>query len=127
MEVPQGFQYTLSVKCFQIDLVNRISSERKVKKKKKIVLTTSWGLPELTSKGHPLSVRSGCPLDVILRLPHEVRLGLPRDFRSRRPWDSQIGSLENALGTLEVDVPGKSQGPIFASRVMCITRKNECI
>ena len=94
-------------------MVNRISSERKVKKNfgtSKFecfegplgdVLRTSWGRPETTSQGRPLNVRLG--------RRHEVRLGRPRD--------GQIGSLGDVLGTLEGDVLGASWGPIFADWV----------
>ena len=60
-------------------------------------------------------------MNVRLRRPLEVILGRPQDFRLGRPWDvrscpqdSQIGSLEDVLGTLEGDVLGTSLGPIFA-------------
>ena len=84
-----------------LDLVNWISSERKVKKKfrpqvwvlsrSSVLLRTSWGRPESTSQGRPFNVR--------LRRPRHVISGRPRDVRSRRPQDGQIGSLGDVLGT----------------------------
>ena len=79
-------------------LINRITSERKVKKNfrhsslstLKVLQGTSWGRPETTSQGRPQDIRSG------------------------RPRDCQIGSLGDVLGTLEVDVLGTSWGPVFA-------------
>ena len=81
------------------------------KSQKKIVLTTSWGLPELTSQGRPLNVRSGRPLDVILRLPHEVSWDFLQDvsdltspgwsngiFRER-PGDVGGGRPRDVTGT----------------------------
>ena len=92
-------------------MVNRISSERKVKRKHfgtskfeyskgalEDVLRTSWGRPESTSQGRSLNVRLGRILNVISVLPQDVRLG--------RPQDGQIGSLGDVLGMLEGDVRG---------------------
>ena len=88
-----GSIYTLFVKML-LDLVNRTSSERKVKKNMKTskfeyaqgplgdVLGTSSGRPESTSQGRSLNVRLRYPLDVISRCSQDVRLGRPRDFRS---------------------------------------------
>ena len=99
-------------------MLNRINSERKVKRKFGTfkfeyfevplgdVLRTSYGRLESTSQGHPLKVRIGRPLDVISEYL--------RDIRSGRPWDGQIGSLWDVLGTLEGNVLGTSLGPIFA-------------
>ena len=93
-----------------LDLVNRIISERKVKKKLDIqvwVLSrSSRGRPESTSQGRPLNVALRRPLDVISRGPQDVRSGRPRE--------GQIGSLGDVLGTLEGEVFGTSWGPIFA-------------
>ena len=108
------------LECFLIDLVNRISFKRKVKRNFGTskcrrfegplgnVLRTSWRRPEPTSLGRPLKVRLGCPLDVIL--------GRRQDVRSGRPWDGHIGPVGDVLGTLEGDVLGTSWGPIFAGR-----------
>ena len=108
------------LKFFQIDLVNRISSERKVKNnvgtsKFKYaegplgdVLRTSQGRLRSTSHGRPLNVRLGRILDVISGCPQEIRLGHPQHFRSGRPRDSQIRSLGDVLGTLRQR--GKSSG-----------------
>ena len=79
-------------------MVNRVSSERKVKRnlgtfnrrfhivpKKCIqgtlrdVPRTSWGRLESTYQGRPLDVRLGRPLDVILRRRRDVKSGRPRD------------------------------------------------
>ena len=91
------------LKCFQIDLVNRISCERKVNKNVGTskfeysqdplgdVLRTPWGCPESTFQG--------CSLN--------VRLGRRQDVRVRHPWGGQIGSLGGILGTLEEDVLGR--------------------
>ena len=104
------------LKCFKIDLINRISSERNVKQNfgtSKFarsegslgdVLRTSWGLPESTFQWRPLNERLGRSLDVISGRSQDVRLG--------RPPDGQIGSLGEVLGTFEGD--GKSWWPIFA-------------
>ena len=108
-----------------LNLVNRISSERKVKKNSKSkfeysqgplgdVLRTSWGRPESTSQVRPLNVRLRRPQDVISGRPQVVRLGRPQDVTSGLPRDGQIGSLGDVLGTLEGDVLGTSWGPIFA-------------
>ena len=92
-----------------LDLVNRISSERKVKKKLDIQVWVLWrssrGRPESTSQGRPLNVRLRRPLDAIS--------GRPLDVISGRPRDGQIGSLGDVLGTLEGDVLGTPWGPIF--------------
>ena len=40
--------------------------------------------------------------------------GRLQDVRLGRPWDGQIGSLGDVLGTLKGDVLGTSWGPIFA-------------
>ena len=99
-------------------MVNRISSERKVRKNfgtskfeysegpLRDVLRTSWGHPELTSQGRPLNVGLGRPLNIISGHPLDVRLGRTRDVRSRHPRDGQIGSLG--------DVLRMSWEPIFA-------------
>ena len=99
-------------------MVNRISSERKVKRNVGTskcecfegllgdVLRTSWGRPESTSQRRPLNVRLGRPLDVIS--------GRPQDVRSGRPRDGEIGPLGDVLGTLVGDLLGTSWGPIFA-------------
>ena len=122
-----------------IELVNRISYERKVKRNLRTsnrwphlvtntcfqgrlrdVLRTSWRSPKSNSQGCLLDVRLGRPLDVISRRSQGVR--------SRRPRDSQIGSLEDVLGTLEEDVLGTFSGPIFAGWVCSIgflTKKTE--
>ena len=105
-----------------LDLVNQISSKRKVKRyfehPSLSTLRTSWGRPESTSQGCPLNVTLRRPLDVISGRPQDVRLRRLWDVRSRRPRDGQIGSLGNVLGSLEGDVPGRSWGPIFAGWVM---------
>ena len=110
LEVLLDSQYTLGDEML-LDLVNRTSSERKVKKNMKTskfeyaqgplgdVLGTSSGRPESTSQGRSLNVRLRYPLDVISRCSQDVRLGRPRDFRSRRPQDGQRGSLGDVLGT----------------------------
>ena len=107
-------------------MVNRISSERKVKRNFGTskcecfegllgdVLRTSWGRLESISQGRPLNVRLGRPLDVISGRPLDVRSGRPQDVRSGRPRDGQIGSLGDVLGTLVEDVLGRPWGPIFA-------------
>ena len=78
------------LKCFWIDLVNRVSSERKVKKKVGTskfeysespladVLRTSWEHPESTFQGRPLKIRLRRPLEIIPRRLQDVRLGRPR-------------------------------------------------
>ena len=90
---------TWVLKCFYIDLVNRISFERKVKKNVGTskfeysedplgnVLRTSWRFPESISQGRPLNVRLRRPLYVISGRPQDVRLGRPRDVTSIRPRD----------------------------------------
>ena len=110
------------LKCLWIDLVNRISSERKVRKNVGTsqfeysdgalgdVLRTLSGRPEPTSQGSHLNVELGRPLNVIS--------GRPWDVRSGRLRDGQIGSLGDVLGTLEGDVLGTSWGPIFAGWVV---------
>ena len=99
-------------------MVNRISSERKVKRKfgtSKFecfegllgeVLKTCWGRPESTSQGRPLNVGLGRPLHVIS--------GRPQGVASGYSGDGQIGSLEDILGKLEGEVLGTSWKPIFA-------------
>ena len=72
-----------------LELVNRISSERKVKKRFRCHFRTS-------------KKKSG----VISGRPQDVRLG-----RSR---EGQIGTLGDVLGTLEGNVFETSWGPIFA-------------
>ena len=91
-----------------LDLVNWISSERKIKIKfgtSKFecfeghlgdVLRKSWERPESVSQGRPLNVRLGRPLDVIS--------GHLQNVRSGRPRDGQVGSLGDVLVTLEGDV-----------------------
>ena len=114
--------------------VNRISSERKVKRSLGTsnrwshiypktcfqgrlgnVLKTPWGCPETTSRGRLLDVRLGRPQDVISRRPQDVRSGRPQDVSWGHPQDGQIGSLEDVLGTLEGDVLRTSWGSTFAS------------
>ena len=96
-------------------MVDRISSERKVKINFGFecfegplgdVLRTSWGRPESTSQGRPLNVRLGRPLEVIS--------GHPSDVRSVRVRHGQIGSLGDVLGTLGGNVIGTPWGQIFA-------------
>ena len=62
------------LKCFLIDLVNRISSQRKFKKffgtskfegPLRKVKKTPWGFSESIFQGRPLNVRLGRPWDVI--------------------------------------------------------------
>ena len=96
--------------CFYVDLVNRISSERKVKRNLGTsnrwphivpnrrfegplgdVLRTSWGRPESTFQGRPLEARLRCPQDVILERP--------KDTESGRLRDGHIGSSGGVLGT----------------------------
>ena len=96
-----------------LDLVNRISSEKKVKKKIQTsnfkfsqgppenVLRTSWGRPESTSQGRPLNVRLRRSLDVISVRPQDVRLGHPHDVGSS-DWD--------VPGTVKQDLQGTSCG-----------------
>ena len=134
LEVLLGSQYTSSVEML-LDLVNRISSERKIEKKLQTskfeysqdalgnVLITSWGLPIAIFQGRPLNVRLRRPMDVISGRPQDVRLGPPWDLRSRRPWDGQIGSLGDVLGTLEGDVLGTPLGPIFTGWAEAIWKK----
>ena len=78
------------------------------------VLRKSWGRPESTSQERPLDVRLGRPLGVISKRPQDVRSGRPEDDSSGRPWDGQIRSLGGVLGTLDEEVLGTSEGPIFA-------------
>ena len=100
-----------------LDLVNRIISERKVKKKLDIqvwVLSSSsrgrpenvGGSPESTFQGRPLNVRLRRPLDVFSGRLQDVRLRRPQDVRLGRLRDGQIGSLGDVLGALEGDVLG---------------------
>ena len=98
-----------------LDLVNRISSERKVQTSKFEYslgplgdgLRTSWGCPESTSQGRPLSVGLRRPLDVISGRPQDVGLGRPRDVRLGCPRHGQTGSLGDVLGTLEGTSSGR--------------------
>ena len=102
------------LKCFYIDLVIQISSERNVKKNFETslfecfegplgdILRTSWRRPESISQGRPL----------------KVTLGRPQGIRLERPRTGQIESLEDVLGTLELDVLGTPWGPIFAGWVI---------
>ena len=106
-------------------MVNRISSERKVKRNVGTfkcecfegllgeLLRTSWGRPESTSQGRLLNARLGCPLDVISGRPQDVRSGRSRDVRSGRPQDDQIGSLGDLLGTLVGTLVGDVLGTII--------------
>ena len=127
-EILHQFDWVLNtpwiLNCLYIGLVNRISSERKVKRTLGTsnrwphifpqmcfqgclgdILRTSWGHPESVPPGRILDVRLGRSLDVISRCPQVVSLG--------RPWDGQIGSLGDVLGTFE----GDAQGPLFAGWV----------
>ena len=100
-------------------MVNRISSERKVRKNVGTskfeysegplgdVLRTSWGRPESTSQGRPLNVGLGRPLNVIS--------GHPRDVRSGPPQNGQIGSLGDWLGN-HSEIIHKSFGKNFKFR-----------
>ena len=75
-------------------MVNRKSSERKVKRNAGTskcecfegllgdFLRTSWGRSESTSQGRLLNVRLKRPLDVISGRPQDVRSGGFRDVRS---------------------------------------------
>ena len=133
LEVRLDANYTLSIELF-LDRFGQSNKFRKKSKKKfrniqKMtpivpktcfqgplgdVLRTSLGHPETTSQGHlldvrlerPLNLRLGCSLDVISRRSQDDRL--------ERPQDGQIGSLGDALETLEGDVLRTSWGPIFA-------------
>ena len=72
-----------------MDLINRISAERKVKRNfgtskfecfegpLEDVLRTSWGRPESIFQERPLNVRLGRPLDVISGCLQDVRSGRP--------------------------------------------------
>ena len=113
-------------------MVNRISSEKKVKKTVGTskfeytedplgdVLRTSWGHLESTSQGCPWNVRLGRPLDVISERPQNVRLRRPQDVRSARPWDGQIGSLGTSWGRLR----GTSSGNILTDLTdLCFTKQ----
>ena len=90
------------LKCFYIDLVDRISSERNIKKIWDIQIWVLWSplgdvlrtfcrRPKSTSCWCPLNFRLWCPLNFVFR-----RL---LDVRSGRPWDGQIGSLGDIVGT----------------------------
>ena len=101
-----------------LGLVNRISSERRVKKfldiQVWVLSRSSRGRPEnilgmsrINVPGRPLNVRLRRPLDVILGRPQDVRLQCPRDVRSGRPRDGQIGSSGVVLRTLEGTYSGR--------------------
>ena len=110
-------------------MVSRISPERKVTKNAGTskfeysedplgdILRTSFGCPESTSQGRPMNVRLGRLLDVISVRRQDVTLERPWENRSGRLRDGQIGSLGDALGTLEWDVLETTWGPIFAGWV----------
>ena len=83
-----------------LDLVNRINSERKVKKNLDIQVWVLWrssrGRPESTSQGRPLNVRLRRPLDVISGRQIGTSRGRP-DLTSRsngifkgRPGDQYL-------------------------------------
>ena len=101
------------MKWFWIDLVYRISSERKVKRSFGTSNFECFEYPLRNvlkkSLGRPLNIRLGRPLDVIW--------GRPQDVRSRRSRNSQLGHLGDVLRTLEGDILGTSWGPIFAGWV----------
>ena len=104
-----------------LDLVNRISSERKVEKVLDIQVWLLWrssrGRPEnalgtsrINLPGTSFARHIKASLDVISGCPQDVRWGHPRD--------GQIGSLGDILGTLEASVLGTSWGSIFAGWVV---------
>ena len=55
------------------------------------------------------------PLVAISLRHQDVRSRCPRDVSSGHPRDGQIGCLGNVLGTFEVNILGRSWGPVFAS------------
>ena len=85
--------------CLKTDLSNWISSEKKVKKKNRTVISsqevlygtpwerpdnilrTSWGLPKSTSQGRSLHVRLGRPLDIISDVSRTSHWDAPRIFK----------------------------------------------
>ena len=90
-----------------LDLVNQISSERKVKRyfghPSLRTLRTSWGRSESTSQGCPLNVRLRCPQDVRLRRLRDCQIGslgdVQGDFGEGRPQEvlgTNICQLDNA-------------------------------
>ena len=74
------------------------------------VLRISWGRPKSTFQGRPLDVRLRRPSDAISKRPRALDWG--------RPWDRQIGSLVDVLGSSEADVLRTSWRPIFAGCVV---------
>ena len=111
------------LKCFSIDLVSRISSERKVTKNAGTskfeysedplgdVLRTSWGCPESISQGRPLNVRFGRPLDGISGRPQG------------RPGGGQIGSLGDVLR----DVGGGRPRDVLGTNICRLGVVSNCI
>ena len=108
-----------------MDLVNRRSSERKVKRN----LGTSnrwlhivfWS----SSRGYPENVLGTSRINLPRKfLGRQIRTSRGRHFGTSsgcqirtslgRPWDSQIRPLREVLGMLEGDVFRTSWGPIFA-------------
>ena len=85
--------------CLKADLSDWISSEKKVKKKNRTVISsqevlygtpwerpdnilrTSWGLPKSTSQGRSLHVRLGRPLDIISDVSRTSDWEAPRIFK----------------------------------------------
>ena len=101
-----------------LNLVNRISSERKLKTILESKFEYSQGpLGDVTSRECPESTSQGRHLNNRLRHPLDVISGRPLDVRLGRPWDGQIRSLGDVLGMLEGDIIGTSWGPIFAGWV----------
>ena len=78
-----------------------------------------------SSKGRSLEVDSGCLWDAKLGRLQDVRSRHLRDVRSGCPWNGQIESLRDLLGTLEEDNHGTSWGPISANWV-CSQLKTVC-
>ena len=99
-----------------LDLVNRISSERKVKKKFRHASLRTLNVLLGTS-------RINLPGTSIER---QIKTSPGRHFRTSRgrqigtSLGRQIGSLGDVLGTLEGDVLGTSWGPIFTGWVVCL-------
>ena len=114
-----------------LDLVNRVSSERKVKKILDIQVWILWrssrGRPEnvlgtsrINLPGTSLELQIKTSLDVISGRPQDVSLGRPWDFKLGLPLDGQVGPLVDVLGTFDGDVFSTSWGPIFAGWVSSI-------
>ena len=88
------------LKCFYIDLVERISSEKKVEN---FFCSSKFEYSE-APLGDVLGTSLECQIKRSLGRSQVVRLGGSGDVRSGHPRDGEIGSLRDVLIMLEGDV-----------------------